>query len=861
VKFHTLAISLILLFLCQLQVNAQCTDLEKSIEIRCNWCSIEQFIAKIENESDLSFNYSTEDFRSERFEFINQTISISELLNREIGLRGFAFDCVGDKSIVIYASARQSIGMLSGFIVDKESLQPLEDVFVRSNRGKWTFSNQDGYYRFEQIRFPDTISFQRIGFSEIIMECKSQNDLSLVMMSSDEKLEEVRVYGRDSVLLDIRRGGWFINLQNINEYPSLKASPGVINKLSLLPGIQSTVEVNGGIVVRGGGKNQNQVLLDGVELYNPTHMFGMFGTFTDQSLQGVEMYKGSFPGKFNGRLSSVLNMRSKSGNFNKWNGAAYVNPLFAGVYINGPLIKEKTSMSLSARRSFTDFFPIFYEQVQQQNSVDRFRFYFYDIKGSITHRFSASNSVYIHSYFGGDVGYINQRESFTSGQRKNEESKDQFLQSNFLLSAGWKNWWNKNLGSKLSVGLTRYTFDYSNSYDLSLEDDTSSYQRKTNLDYLNRIEDKSINLDMFGYFGEHLNWGVGGQFINHSFIPNSSNYFLQENDLILIDTSFNNRKSLLNEFRMYSQVNWSLGRFKFHTGLSLVNFGSDSSYWQLQPRLHIESKLNKRSLLHMGFARTAQFVHAVPNNSLGIPLDVWMPSNADIVPMTSEQFEIGWKGYTKSGYSLQLDLYQRTLSNVLSYQYSVYDLVSDWQDAVSAGQGRAFGLELMLHKRKGKLNGWIKYSLSKSERLFENINEGQWFPFKYDRRHDFALVLQYRINKKWNIGMNTVFASGHYITIPEAQYVLEINGNSTLVSNFGDLNNLKVPDYFRTDFGINYDIKRKKSEQSLSLKIYNLFNRQNVYYVTSKINENGSSSLVPIALFPFLPTINYAINF
>lgn len=842
-------------FLSELQ--AQCPGLDKRIRVKCESCSGVEFLDKVTSKTNITFSYSNTDLAEWNIQ-MDERSSVRRMLTKLLKNRGYTFECIGADQVLIYRNTTEK-REFSGFVVDEASLTPLENVLVYNALGQHTYTNSDGFFYLKEAEL-DTFYFSYPGYLEFatgLMETVS----NVIRLKEENTLREIKVVGLDSALFRSGRGGWLVNLDRWRNYPSFTGTPGITHKISTLPGMQSTVDVNGGIVVRGGGKNENLVLLDGMEIYNPTHMFGIFGSISDRSLSSVSFFKGNAPSHYSGRVSSVIDMKSRIGDFKKWHGSLDVNPIFGELFLNGPIKKEKTSIALSFRRSFTDMFPVFYQQIQDQNSIDRFRYYFYDTKLHLTHRSSKNSAVHLSAYSGGDVGYINQRDKLVQELTKTEANKDRFIQANHSVMLTWKKRWSSAFGTSLDLGLTNYRFDYVNRYELKLAGDTFSYDRGTTLGHKSEILDYVAGINATGQLGSKGKWDIGLRSTYHQFDPNTSNYSIQEQGIALSDTAYGEGQTDALDLRAHAENSWEWDKFLLRYGVSVVSFKTDTTFLSVQPSVFASYQLSGDLRVNGGWSENVQYTHAVPNNTFGIPINVWLPSTRAVLPLISSQCEIGVHYLNEDVIDLQVDAYRRIMQNAVNYRFGVFDLISEWENAILQGQGRSIGLEVMLRKDLGKLSAWVKYVLSKSERKYDEVNNGNWIPYQYDRRHDFTTVWKYDINPRWVIGLTCIYSSGHYITIPDEQYLIEINEQPRLISQFGSLNNLKIPDYLRFDLAADHKINSKRFRSTLSFKVYNVLNRQNVFYVSSRLNANGSFNIDPISLFPLLPTINYAIQF
>ncbi len=842
--------------------NAQCDFLNKVATFSCQKISRESAINKLAEEQGFTVNYPSNCFGDDIITLNFSNKKISQLIRVVAGDNPISFSCVGENALVFYRNNKLPY-TLAGFVHDNETQMPVNGALVVYDQ-HWVETDLDGYFAIEIFQLPSEVIVYHPGYDPYTVQVKSiaeEFDLVHWLLEPNSSLSAAVVNVFDSILFVSKTGGVNINMKEIERIPSIAGSPGILNSLRFIPGLQSTLEVNGGMIVRGGSKDQNLILFDEMELYNPMHLFGLFSVFGQGSIQSIEFYKNSYPAQYGGRLSSVLNVHSKQGDYKKWKATMDFNPVLFEATISGPLKKDKTSLLISGRRSFTDFFPLFYEQIQNQNQLSRFKYFFYDVTGTVNHRFSDKSSMYFTNYFGGDKGYIRGKKVTEGPKPIQEVSNDEFLQSNVLSTLGWKMWLTNGFHIHAKVGFTEYKFNHENGYDLTITDGDQTYNRNTRLTYESRIRDWKTGVYFKATNNPNSLYQFGIENVQHRFTPSSSGYFLQENDFIYYDTLFNQRRSEITESRLFAQNVWSKGNFRIMSGLHFANFDNQVNYNTLQPRLNVTYDAGKKNKIEFGFAKTSQFILSVPNNLLGIPIDIWVPADSNIKPQHCWTYSLGYAHKFAKNLVFRADAYYKRFENIVEFRSGVVDFVAEWDKALLTGKSRSAGAEFLLKKEKGKVNGWISYVLSKTERSIPELNEGAWFPFQFDRRHDFNIVLNYQPSSAITIGCTWTYASGHYLTTPESQFLITAEGKRYLIQQYGAKNNLKLPAYHRLDFGIHYNKKVGNADQIWSFTVYNAYNRKNVYYVNSQINNNGTVDFQPISILPILPSVNYAIRF
>lgn len=840
---------------------AQCSFLDQPVDYKSKQVTAEQCIKSLSEKYGFTVSYASSVFGNTLYNVNVNQQKLSVLLKTITEKQNVEFICVGSNSLVFRRMSEQKAFIWSGFVLDSSSRQPIVGALVVQNND-WVETDEDGFFRMEISKLPAQISMHYPGFRSglVVLENITSGPRSY-LLTPDNRLSPSVINVYDSLLMVSKTGGVNINIAELNKIPSIAGSPGVLNSLRFLPSIQSTVEVNGGMVVQGGGKDQNLVLFDGMELYNPMHLFGLFSVFDENSLQSISFYKNSIPPQYSGRLSSVLDVKSKVGDFKKWNSKLNVNPVLLEGMVDGPINKGKTSFLLSGRRSFTDFFPLFYEQIQTQNELSRFKYYFYDVTGTLNHKFSEKSHAYLTGYLGGDKGYIRGSSKEFGADNVQEEQNDVFVQSNLLLTGGYKTWINNTLSLHVKTGFTQYGFTHENEYNLSIQDQEESYVRNTRLAYESKISDVKTGIYVRTLPKHHHAFVFGMENVWHNFSPSNSQYFLQENDLIYYDTVFKVRDARILEQRYFLSDVYAKKGTKIMAGLHFVNFNNQVEYRSLQPRINVSTDIKAKNRIEAGFARTSQFMLFVPNNLLGIPIDIWIPADENIKPMHCTHYLAGYTRKISPHLALKVNGYYKLFENIIEYKNGVADFIAEWDQALLAGKGRSKGIETMLKKEKGKLNGWLAYTLSKSERSIQSIDNGAWFPFQFDRTHDMKAVLHYQANANLSFGGTWSYASGNYLTAPEVHYLVTVENQQYLIEQYGGKNNLKLPAYHRLDIGIHHKKDIGDARQTWSFTIYNVYNRQNVFYVNSSLNASGGLSFQPVSILPVLPSVNYAIEF
>ena len=682
-----------------------------------------------------------------------------------------------------------------------------------------------------------------------------------------------------------------IPVEQIKSVPVLFGEADIIKAIQLLPGVQSGNEGTGGMYVRGGGPDENLFLLDGIPLYNVNHLGGFFSAFNADAVKNVTLYKGSFPSRFGGRLSSVLDVTTNNGNDKHIHGNASIGFISAKLNVEGPIVKERTTFCVSARRTYADFLlqPLVKKLADNKDYKLRAGYYFYDVNGKLTHRFNDRSRLFTSCYLGSDVIYTRIRTLATDVQ-------EQYL--NF--DTRWGNIvsslrWNYELTPKLFMNITGAYTRYSNRVGVTYETETLATEEQESqtsefqMDYLSKINDFSLRAD-FDYTPnpDHLA-KFGASATHHLFQPEVSSAHLNAysaemmNSSYIIDTSVNSGSIRAEEFIAYIEDDWSINQtVKVNYGITLSGFSVENKFYPpLQPRLSGRVMLREGLSLKAGYAYMTQFMHLLSTTSVSMPTDLWVPVTADIPPMHAHQMAAGLFYEISAVGDLSVEAYYKKMHNLLEYKdgATFWGSSDSWEDKVYVGDGWAYGAEVLLQRSFGNLTGWIGYTWSKTMRLFDRpgqvINDGNPFPAKYDRRHDISIVLSYKINDKIDFSATWVYSSGNAATLSLQEYSqaqvtandyagIDPEGWNGYIANPSGRNNFRMPDYHRMDISANFHRSFRNCSRTINVSVYNLFNRKNPYmiYESHEHTYRGyNGALVQLSLFPILPSVAYTLKF
>jgi len=614
-----------------------------------------------------------------------------------------------------------------------------------------------------------------------------------------------------------------------------------------------------------------------------------FSVFNADAIKNVRLTKGGFPARFGGRLSSVLEIDMREGNMKEFKGDATLGLISSKLTLEGPIFKDKTSFIVSGRRTYADLLAKPFMPASTDLTL-----YFYDLNAKINHKISKNDRLYLSAYMGNDafgVDFDGSQEGKGKGEQASGDGTLNFGlgYGNLTSTLRWNHLFSDKLFSNTTLTYSRYSFNT----NFGLTADNTNENTSINFDYLAGIEDLGGRIDFDYMPNPNHDIKFGTSYTYHHFFPGevNQNINIQSSDTsrnFSLDTTLNfSGNTNVHEMFFYVEDNVKItSRLKANIGLhigyySLANNSatnnigladkiSDKNNISLQPRVSARYLLNENWSLKASYAKMEQNIHLLSNSSVGFPSDIWVPAIENVPSQKSKQ----WAGSVSTllfqgAYELSLEGYYKTMGNLITYKsgYSNLESTEAWENTVeTGGEGKAYGMEIFLQKKKGKTTGWIGYSLSWADRRFDNINFGEWYSYKYDRRHDFSLVISHKFNNKWDVGATWVYGTGNAITFPQGVYtglpqVSPWNGQAVeFVESYGDRNSTRLPAYHRLDFGINKHKKRKKWDSTLSLGAYNVYNRKNPFFAYLAYEDNQRVAK-QVSLFPIIPSISYRIQF
>lgn len=766
---------------------------------------------------------------------------------------------------------------ISGYVADDATGEYLIGAYVFDTISlNGSITNKYGYYSIKIEKGKTrAIRYSFVGYSPITLIESFRNDttINLKLISIATSLSEVQVVSSKKERLEQRNeiSKLDIPLHQVKSLPSLTGEADVIKAFQLMPGVQSGSEGNNGLYVRGGTPDQNLFLLDDVPIYNASHLGGLYSVFDPSMVKSIELYKGGFPARYGGRVSSVVDVRNKDGNLYSHHGEAGFSILLSRLFLEGPIKKDKVSYALSIRRSNLDIYSFIVGKVSRNPEI--YGYTFYDINLKTNYIISPKDRLFLSIYNGRDNFFYRLKEKVSSFQEYDYLSKYNTAWGNTSGSLRWYHVFNGKLFNNLTAAYTNYHYKNYNFSQQKVKPENSllsdEYQYISNVRDLILKTDLEIPLDK-----NKMRTGV--MYAKHLFNPGSVSYS-QKIQMNQIDTVTNTPDPSLNlssdEINAYLEYSWHL-----EEKLS-GNFGINSNYYfdskrgfkSVEPRILLNYLILPNFAFKASYCLMQQNMHLLTNSNTGLPSDIWLPSTFRIKPERSSQISLGLAHTTKKSYEISIESYVKKLSNLIDYKEGVliYESSLAWDEKIeTSGIGLVRGLEFLIQKKEGQINGWIGYTLSKNDRKFKNINNGEYFPFLYDQRHDFSIVMNYELSNKLSFSGTWIYHTGHAITLPTGKYqLIEINSykpedqNATKdVHIYSEKNGYRLPAYHRLDFGINYKKATRRGTKKWTLGIYNAYNHQNAYYLFFK-TKNNRTSLYQQSLFPLIANIGYSYEF
>lgn len=857
---HIRVVLLMCVVLLTASLHAQNKEARLNINIRN--ATLESFVKQLENATGFSFIYGEEVKLTRRITLDAKQQTIGEILQQAFKNEPIKFEISG-KHILLHKRPvpQKPVSRkftISGYVTDGTSSETLIGANIfESRRSTGTATNPFGFYTLTLPEGETELSFSYLGYESRHSHFELTKDTLLnIRLNSNNQLAEVVVLSdkREAGIESTAMGAHEIPMAQIKNTPSILGEADLLKTIQLMPGVQAGMEGFAGMYVRGGGPDQNLVLLDGIPVYNADHLLGVFSIFTPEAIKNTTLFKSSFPARYGGRLSSIVDVRTNDGDMHRYHGTLSIGLLTDKLHLEGPIWKEHTSFSLSARAIPTVFFKNLIVD-KDADYADKYNYYFYDINAKVNHKFSDRSRVFLGFYNGKDHYHFESSSTNTyinSPSNKNGyRDKSNLNWGNTIGYARWNYVFNNRLFSNTTVSYNRYRMSLNQDME-----DTDIYQDKIYnrykyfSEFVSGIRDWSLRMD-FDYTPmprHHIKFGT--EYIHHTFLPGVSTSKMQdiEQGAVQEDTVYNtssSRKMRGQEVSLYAEDNFNLNsRLSVNAGVRASLFHTQGkSYFSVQPRLSARYDIGRGFSAKASYTRMAQYVHLLSSTPFSMPTDLWVPITKNIRPMHANQYSLGGYYTGLAGWEFSIEGYYKQMNNILEYQDGVtfFGTSTNWEEKVDMGEGRSMGLEVMAQKTLGKTTGWIAYTLSKTDHRFKDgsINQGKWFPYKYDRRHSISLSLNHKFSERIDVGASWIFNTGGCITVPERQtIIIKPDGSVEETGYISQRNNYRLPVNHRLNLGINFNKKTKHGMRTWNISIYNAYNAMNPNLVYSERKEN-----------------------
>uniref|UniRef100_UPI003217D1EF TonB-dependent receptor n=1 Tax=uncultured Draconibacterium sp. TaxID=1573823 RepID=UPI003217D1EF len=759
---------------------------------------------------------------------------------------------------------------LSGYLKDASNGEALigATIYVEELK-QGTASNAYGFYSLTIPEGTYSLQVSFIGYEtkKQKINANASQTISVSLNESSEQIEEIVVSGEaaNANVERIEMGMAKLPIKTIKKLPAFMGEVDIIKTIQLLPGIQSGGEASSGLYVRGGGPDENLMILDEAPVYNASHLMGFFSVFNSDAIKDIQVYKSGIPAEYGGKGSSVIDIRQKDGNSQRFGFEGGIGNLSSRLTLEGPIIKDKWSFILAGRRTYYD---VLGKAAGLEELKDN-KLYFYDLNAKSNLIINKNNRIYLSGYMGDDV--------FEMGES---------------MYMRWGNAtatlrWNHIFGDKIFMNVSGIFSNYD--YNLGVPGDNAN-----NFDWSSRIRDYNAKVDFTYFFNPSNTIKFGTNTILHHFRPGKvqtegENSMFSDMELAQYN-AVENAVYLSNEQKVSNRLTLQYGLRLSHfqqVGKGEVNIYQNpdalkkdeiietkvykkgdkigDAFVNLEPRFGMKYTLGRNNSVKSSYNRMVQNLHLITNTQSPTPLDVWLPSSTYIKPLIVDQVSIGYfHNLNKNMWETSVELYYKNMQNVLDYREGAELFLNDAiETELLHGSGESKGMELLIKKSKGDLTGWIGYTWSKTTREIEGINNGNPYPSSYDRTHDLSVVSNYELNKRWNFAANFVFATGSPTSYPVAKY--NVQGNQ--IYEYSARNSNRIPEYHRLDISATYDFKKnanRRFKQSLNFSIYNVYARRNAYSITPEANEDNpnQTQFVRISIIgSAIPSITYNVKF
>ena len=778
---------------------------------------------------------------------------------------------------------------ISGYVMDAASKETLIGATIFDKKsGKGCATNNYGFYTLTLDQGGVDLQVSYVGYTQQNKAIDLKENLSInFLLETNTTLDEVVVEATRATVSARSPQMSVVELpvQQIKSIPTLFGEADVLKAIQLLPGVQNGSEGSAGSDVRGGGPDENLLLLDGVPVYNVNHALGFFSVFNPDALKNVTLYKGSFPAHFGGRLSSVVDIRMKEGDMQKYHGNVSIGLISSKLNFEGPIVKDKLSFNLSFRRTYGDLLikPALWIASRQDPNMNKLNagYNFYDFNAKLNWKISDKDRLYLSFYTGDDaINFgVRYKDYEVDDTQYNDNMGIKWRWGNKVASLRWNHVMSQKLFMDASVNYTQYRhhlgMDMSEETIYHHEGQTLNVKDEFNMAYKSGINDITAKVD-FDYTPlPNHEIRFGGNYTYHMFRPEVQSAKMIAGNEVEIDTLIGLSNVYAHETALYAEDNMTFGDiFRVNAGLHYSTFTVEGkTYQSVQPRLSASVMLASNLSLKAGYAYMTQYVHLLSNSSLSLPTDLHVPVTAKILPMNAHQWSLGAFYELPRLFDISVEGYYKIMDNLLEYKdgASFFGSSETWENKVCLGKGWAYGIEFLVQRSFGKTTGWIGYTWAHSKRQFDRegmeINGGKVFPAKYDRRHDISITVQHKFSERFDLSGTWVFSSGNCGTLGTQIYDGMMNEWGYIPTiNALERNNFRMGNYHRLDLSVNFHKQKKHGVRTWNISVYNVYNHNNPFivytdYSWDEATQTEKKLLMQASLFPIIPSVSYSFKF
>jgi len=750
---------------------------------------------------------------------------------------------------------------ISGFVRDAKNGETLTGavIYPKENPSNGIATNSYGYFSLTLPVGKYSLIVQFLGYKTktFPIDLKENVQLSFDMEEESIALKEITITGEKNNINVVQSELISkINVREIQNIPVILGEKDILKTIQLLPGVTPAGEGNAGFYVRGGGVDQNLILLDEAPVYNPSHLLGFFSTFNSDAIKDITLYKGGFPAEYGGRLSSVVDIKMNEGNNKEYHVSGGIGLIASRLAIEGPIFKDKGSFMIAARRTYADIFLRFLPHKGVDSTASKSTLYFYDLNLKANYQISDKDRIYFSCYLGRDDFNLGGTVGLNWG--------------NITATTRWNHIINDRLFSNTSLIFNRYSYNFNVA--------VGSLTMKV----LSEIKDWNLKEDLHFYLNSKNTVKFGFNSIYHTFVPSKvdstvffrvksmDNRYALENALYISDeqtisdhlkVSYGLRYSVFSSIGpgtiyTYDQVSDVIDSTTYAKGKIFSTYGG------FEPRLLLNYIINDSVSVKASYARSRQYIHLLSNTTSTTPFDLWVPSNINILPEIADQYTLGYfRNFSNNKYETSVEVYYKTMKNQIDYRNGANLILNNKVESqLVYGKGWGYGAEFLIRKKYGKLTGWISYTLSKTKRQFPDINGGRVFLAKQDRPNNLAIVAMYELNPKITFSATWIYISGNVVTFPSGRYL--VDGN--LIPYYTERNGYRMPDYHRLDIGLTWQRKKTaKFESNWNFSVYNAYGRSNAYAINFQQDPDNPAKMqaVRLSLFRFVPAVSYNFKF